>query len=154
MNSKPFWLVLSALAWISPPAISETITSEVDRSLEICSSKLKEDAAGWQRLQLVLASRDDWVEMCAEQIQSDLRAAADRDYESGILTDQSFRRQRNEIDKYISNHKAADIAGSEYNDQSVEQFVVVEGSEKTQRSGRAAEEGLVETLPGYKTISK
>ena len=152
--NKSSAFLIGAIIAACPPAISDPLISVIDRSLEACSSDLKEDATGWQRLQLVLASRDDWIEMCAEQIQSDLRVAADRDYESRILTDQSFRRQRDEIDKYISNHKAADIAGSEYNDQSVEQFVVVEGSEKTQRSGEASEESRVETLTGYKTISK
>lgn len=154
MNSKPFWLVLSALAWIIPPAISETLTSEVDRSLETCSSKLKENAAGWQRLQLVLASRDDWIEMCAEQIQSDLRAAADRDYESGNATDQSFRQQMDEISKYVSKKIAADIGGSEYGGSSVERFVVVDGDGKSQRSDESAREPAIETLPGYEVISK
>ena len=129
MNRKPFWLVLSALAWISPPAISETIISEVDRSLETCSSRLKEDADGWQRLQLVLASRDDWVEMCAEQIRSDLRAAADRDYESGNATDQSFRQRMDEISKYVSDQIATGISGNKYQNSSVEQFVVVDVNE-------------------------
>ena len=152
--SKALALLIVALVVACPPAMSDALISAIDISLEECSSNLKEDATGWQKLQLVLASRDDWIEMCAEQIQSDLRVAADRDYESRILTDQSFRRQRDEIDKYISNHKAAGIAGSEYNDQSVEQFVVVEGSEKTQRSGEASEESRVETLTGYKTMSK
>ena len=152
--SKASAVLVVTIVVACPPAISDTLASTIDRSLEECASNRKEDATGWQRLQLVLASRADWIEMCAKQIQSDLKAAADRDYESGTLTDQSFRRQRDEIDKYISNHKAADIAGSEYDDQSVEQFVVIDDSEKTQRSGRAAEERPVETLPGYKTISK
>ena len=161
MSTRPREAMTKASAFLigtivvaCPPAISDTFAPTIDRSLEECASNRKEDATGWQRLQLVLASRSDWIEMCAKQIESDLKAAADRDYKSGTLTDQSFRRQRDEIDKYIPNHKAADIAGSEYNDQSVEQFVVIDGSEKTQRSGRAAEERLVETLPGYKTMSK
>ena len=154
MNSKPFWLVLSALAWISPPAISETITPEVDRSLETCSSKLKEDTAGWQRLQLLLASRDDWVEMCAEQIQSDLRAAADRDYESGNATDQSFRQRMDEISKYVSDQTATGISGSKYQGSSLERFVVVDGNEKSRPSGESAGEPIIEILPGYEVISK
>ena len=154
MNSKPFWLVLSALAWISPPAISETITPEVDRSLETCSSKLKEDTAGWQRLQLLLASRDDWVEMCAEQIQSDLRAAADRDYESGNATDQSFRQRMDEISKYVSDQIATGISGNKYQKSSVEQFVVVDVNEKSRPSVDSAGEPAIETLPGYEAISK
>lgn len=154
MNSKPFWLVMSALAWISPPAISETITSEVDRSLETCSAKLKEVAAGWQRLQLLFASRDDWVEMCAEQIRSDLRAAADRGYESGNATDQSFRQRMDEISKYVSDHTAMGVSGSEYRDSSVERFIVVDGKEKSRPSGESAGEPIIETLPGYEAISK
>lgn len=154
MNSKPFWLVMSALAWISPPAISETITSEVDRSLETCSAKLKEDTAGWQRLQLLFASRDDWVEMCAEQIRSDLRAAADRDYESGNATDQSFRQRMDEISKYVSDHTAMGVSGSEYRNSSVERFIVVDGKEKSRPSGESAGEPIIETLPGYEAISK
>ena len=153
-TSKASAFFVGAIVAACPPAISDTFTSTIDRSLEECASNRKEDATGWQRLQLVLASRSDWVEMCAKQIQSDLRVAADRDYDSGTLTDQSFRRQRDEIDKYISNHKAAGIAGSEYNDQSVEQFVVVEGNGREQRSGEASEDPRVETLTGYKTISK
>ena len=151
MSSRPFWLVLSTLAWISPPAVGDLISAEIDRSLEKCSSKLKEDATGWQKLQLVLASRDDWIEVCAEQIQSDLRAAADRDYESGNLTDQSFRRQRLEIDKYISPKKSADI---EYADPSVEKFVTVDGSQKSRTSSGPAGDILLETPPGYRSISK
>ena len=154
MNRKLFSLVLSALAWISPPAISGTITSEVDRSLETCSSKLKEDAAGWQRLQLVLASRDDWVGMCAEQIQSDLRAAANRDYESGNATDQSFRQRMDEISKYVSDQTATGISGSKYQNSPVERFIVVDGNEKSQPSGESAVEPAMETLPGYEVISK
>ena len=129
-----------------PPAVSNTLASVIDRSLEACSSDLKEDATGWQRLQLVLASRDDWIEMCSKQIESDLKAAADRDYESGILTDQSFRRQIDEIDKQLSNQKASEVAGSKYNDPLIKQYVVVDGE--------AAEKRTVEALPGYKTVSK
>ena len=154
MNSKSFWLVLSALAWISPPAISETIISEVDRSLETCSSRLKEDADGWQRLQLVLASRDDWVEMCAEQIQTDLRAAADRDYESGDDTDQRFRQRMDEISDYVSDQIATGISGNKYQNSSVERFVVVDVNEKSRPSGESAGTPAMETLPGYEAISK
>ncbi len=154
MNSKPFWLVMSALAWISPPAISETITSQVDRSLETCSSKLKEDTAGWQKLQLLLASRDDWVEMCAEQIRSDLRAAADRDYESGNATDQSFRQRIDEISEYVSDQTATGISGNNYQNSSVERFVVVDVNEKSRPLGESAGEPIIETLPGYEAISK
>ena len=154
MNRKLFWLVLTALAWINPLAMSDTIMAEIDRSLETCSSKLKEDSAGWQRLQLLLASREDWVEMCAEKIQSDLRAAADRNYESGNATDQSYRQQMNEISRYVSDHKATDIARSEYENPSVEKFVVVDGNEKSRPSGESAVEPAMETLPGYEAISK
>ena len=153
MNSKPFWLVMSALAWISPPAISETITSQVDRSLETCSSKLKEDTAGWQKLQLLLASRDDWVEMCAEQIRSDLRAAADRDYESGNATDQSFRQRIDEISEYVSDQTATGISGNNYQNSSLERFVVVDVNEKS-RPSVSAREPAIETLPGYEASSK
>ena len=144
--NKSSAFLIGAIIAACPPAISDPLISVIDRSLEACSSDLKEDATGWQRLQLVLASRDDWLEMCAEQIQSDLKAAADRDYESGTLTDQSFRRQRDEIDKHISNQKPADIVVDKYNDPSIEQFIVVDG--------KAAEERTVEALPGYKTVSK
>ena len=97
--------------------------AEIDRSLKTCSSKLKEDSAGWQRLQLLLASREDWVKMCAERIQSDLREAADRNYESGNATDQSYRQQMNEISRYVSDQKATDIAGSEYENPSVKNLL-------------------------------
>jgi hypothetical protein len=145
---------MSALAWISPPAISETITSQVDRSLETCSSKLKEDTAGWQKLQLLLASRDDWVEMCAEQIRSDLRAAADRDYESGNAPDQSFRQRIDEISEYVSDQTATGISGNNYQNSSVERFVVVDVNEKSRPLGESAGEPIIETLPGYEAISK
>ena len=154
MNRKLFWLVLATLAWINPLAMSDTIMAEVDRSLKTCSSKLKEDSAGWQRLQLLLASREDWVKMCAERIQSDLREAADRNYESGNATDQSYRQQMNEISRYVSDQKATDIAGSEYENPSVEKFVVVDGNEKSRPSGESAVEPAMETLPGYEAISK
>ena len=126
--------------------MSDTFAPVIDSSLEECSSNLKEDATGWQRLQLVMASRDDWVEMCAEQIQSDLKAAADHDYESGILTDQRFRRQRYEIEKHLSNRKASEVAGIKYNDPLIKEFIVVDDE--------VAEERTVEALPGYKTVSK
>ena len=92
--------------------------------------------------------------MC-EQIQSDPESGvADRDYESGIVTDQSFRHQIDEIDKFILNQKAANSAINEYNDPSIEQFVVIDGNEKVQRIGKVAGERTVETIPGYMTISK
>jgi sugar-specific transcriptional regulator TrmB len=153
MSTRPREAMTKASAFLvgsivvaCPPAISDTLASTIDRSLEECASNRKEDATGWQRLQLVLASRADWIEMCAKQIQSDLKAAADRDYESGTLTDQSFRRQRDDIDKHISNQKPTDLAVDKYNDPSIEQFIVVDD--------KAAEERTIETLPGYKTISK
>ena len=162
MNSRPLEAMTIASAFIvgstvvaCPPVMSDTLLpSAIDRSLEECSSNRKEDATGWQRLQLLLASRDDWIEMCAEQIQSDLKAVADRDYESGIVTDQSFRHQIDEIDKFILNQKAANSAINEYNDSSIEQFVVIDGNEKVQRIGKVAGERTVETIPGYMTISK
>ena len=144
--NKSSAFLIGAIIAACPLAMSDPLISVIDRSLEACSSDLKEDATGWQRLQLVMASRDDWVEMCAEQIQSDLKAAADRDYESGILTDQRFRRQRDEIEKHLSNRKASEVAGIKYNDPLIKEFIVVDGE--------VAGERTVEALPGYKTVSK
>ena len=154
MKNKTFWFALGTLVCISPLSMSDTITSEIERSLEICSSELEEEATGWQRIQLAFASRDDRIELCAEQIQSDLRAAADSDYQSGQATDQMFRRQMDELSKYMSTQKAVDIAGIENDDLSVERFVVVNVKEKPEASGESAGDPTIETLPGYVTISK
>ena len=161
MSTRPRQAMTKASAFLvgtiivaCPPAMSDALAPAIDRSLEECSSNLKENATGWQRLQLVLASRDDWVEMCAKQIQSDLRAAADRDYESGDDTDQRFRQRMDEISKYVPEKITADIGGSEYGGSSVERFVVVDGNGKSQRSDESAGKPAIETLPGYEVISK
>ena len=43
----------------------------------------------------------------------------DSDYQSGQATDQMFRRQMDELSKYMSTQKAVDIAGIENDDLSV-----------------------------------
>ena len=54
MSKASAFLVVTIVA-ACPPATSDTLTLVIDSSLEECSSNLKENATGWQRLQLVLA---------------------------------------------------------------------------------------------------
>jgi len=150
-----FSLVIAGIFAVGVQAADITGREEIiEATLNECAKNTFDQLSGWQRIQMVLASRDDWVEICGEQIQSDLRAGAERDYKSGNATDQSFRQQMDEISKHVSSPTAADVGGGEYGRSSAERFVVVDGDGRSQRSVELAREPAVETIPGYETISK